>query len=204
MVAMKLFRILRDLNDEEFNDFKWILKKKKVGDIEPIQESQIYNADRRRVVDLMVQRYESALAEEVTVLILKEMERPDLVTKLMGAQGPGPAQAPGGPAQAQGGPAQAPGGPAPDGVPADKKLFSIRSNFVDKVSDPNLNQILDRLLQQGILNDEEMQVAKGKVRVEKARDMIDMVRRKGPVASSALIAALLDVDPVLSELLNLS
>jgi len=87
--------------------------------------------------------------------------------------------------------------------PADHRLFSVRTEFIDSISDPNLNKLLDKLLEQRVINDDEMQTARTKTRTDKARDVIDMVRRKGEEASSALIAALREVDPWFSRQLNL-
>ncbi|XP_049421715.1 NACHT, LRR and PYD domains-containing protein 12-like isoform X1 [Epinephelus fuscoguttatus] len=90
---------------------------------------------------------------------------------------------------------------AEDNVPADKTLFSVRAEFVSRVSEPNLNKLLDKLLECHVINDEEMQSARTKVRAEKARHVIDMVRNKGTEASSVLIAALCEVDSHLSRVL---
>uniref|UniRef100_UPI0037E781E1 NACHT, LRR and PYD domains-containing protein 12-like isoform X3 n=1 Tax=Semicossyphus pulcher TaxID=241346 RepID=UPI0037E781E1 len=95
-------------------------------------------------------------------------------------------------------------GPAEDRVPAEETLRSVRTNFLNKVSEPVLNQLLDELLQHGVINDGEMQSIRTKVKAEKARDLIDTVRRKGREASSVLITALREVDPCLSRELDLS
>ena len=82
MAEMDLLNILDDLTDNEFENFKWSLKYEKVGDITPIKESQLEKAERRNVVDLMVQKYEFAGAVEVTKSVLKKISRNHLVTKL--------------------------------------------------------------------------------------------------------------------------
>ncbi|XP_053198759.1 NACHT, LRR and PYD domains-containing protein 3-like [Scomber japonicus] len=82
MTEMDLLNILDDLTDNEFENFKWSLKYEKVGNILPIKESQLEKAERRNVVDLMVQKYEFAGAVEVTKSVLKKISRNDLVTKL--------------------------------------------------------------------------------------------------------------------------
>ena len=79
---MDLLNILGDLKDDEFKNFKWLLKDEKVGDIEPIKENQLEKAAMRDVVDLMVQKYEFAGAVEVFKSILKKINRNDLVTEL--------------------------------------------------------------------------------------------------------------------------
>ncbi|KAM8755812.1 uncharacterized protein AB9X84_009226 isoform 4-T4 [Acanthopagrus schlegelii] len=95
--------------------------------------------------------------------------------------------------------------PAEGYVPAEQKLSSIRTQFVERVSGSVLNQILDKLLDLDIINDEEMQSVKTQPTTQdKARKLIDMVRKKGTEASSVLIAALRKVDPSLSRQLKLS
>ncbi|KAM3614368.1 uncharacterized protein V6R79_013267 [Siganus canaliculatus] len=95
-------------------------------------------------------------------------------------------------------------GPAEDLVSAEERLLSVRRDFIARVSDSNLNQILDRLLDRQIVNDEEYASARALTRADKARTVIDTVRRKGNSASSVLISALCEVDPYLSRELNLS
>ncbi|XP_062297249.1 NACHT, LRR and PYD domains-containing protein 3-like [Scomber scombrus] len=82
MTEMDLLNILDDLTDKEFENLKWSLKYEKVGDIPPIKESPLSKAERRNVVDLMVQKYEFTGAVEVTKSVLKKISRNDLVTKL--------------------------------------------------------------------------------------------------------------------------
>ena len=93
-----------------------------------------------------------------------------------------------------------------DGVPAEERLFSVRKGFVKRVSEPVLNQVLDELFSHRIISDEEMQNFRrqGRVLADRARDVIDTVRGKGNAACSVLIAALCEVDPLLSRELNLS
>lgn len=79
---MDLLNILDDLRAEEFETFKWHLKNEEVGDIRPIKVSQLSEAERRDTVDLMVQKYKSAGAVEVTTSILKKISRSDLVQEL--------------------------------------------------------------------------------------------------------------------------
>ncbi|XP_038567373.1 uncharacterized protein LOC119897615 [Micropterus salmoides] len=93
--------------------------------------------------------------------------------------------------------------PAEEDVPAEDRLLLVRTQFVNRVSEPVLNQLLDKLLELHVINDDEMQSVRTKVKAEKARDVIDTVRRKGTEASSVLIAALCQVDPCLSRVLKL-
>uniref|UniRef100_A0A4W6DXJ2 CARD domain-containing protein n=1 Tax=Lates calcarifer TaxID=8187 RepID=A0A4W6DXJ2_LATCA len=82
------------------------------------------------------------------------------------------------------------------------KLNSVRRQFIKGVTEPVLNQLLDKLLECKIINDEEMESAKVR-NTDKARDVIDTVRKKGAKASSVLIAALCEVDPCLFRELRL-
>uniref|UniRef100_A0A669EQ14 CARD domain-containing protein n=1 Tax=Oreochromis niloticus TaxID=8128 RepID=A0A669EQ14_ORENI len=83
----------------------------------------------------------------------------------------------------------------------DERLFTIRSRFIDSVSESILNKLLDKLLQQRVINDQEMESFRSKQsRADKARDMIDTVRRKGSEASSLLIAAICEEDQYGGEL----
>ncbi len=73
------------------------------------------------------------------------------------------------------------------------------------MSEPVLNQLLDELLERGVINDDEMQSIRTiPSRADRARDVIDTVRRKGTEVSSDLIAALHKVDSHLSRVLKLS
>lgn len=72
------------------------------------------------------------------------------------------------------------------------------------MSEPVLDQLLDKLLELHVMNDAEMQSARTKAKAEKAVEVIDTVQRKGAEACSVLIAALREVDPGLSTTLNLS
>ncbi|KAF3703924.1 Nuclear GTPase SLIP-GC [Channa argus] len=88
-------------------------------------------------------------------------------------------------------------------VPGEKKLFKIRTQFIDRVSEPNLDKLLDELLQHRVINDGEMQAAREMTKANKGQELVDMVRRKGSKASEILISALCEVDPFLSKELNL-
>uniref|UniRef100_A0A3Q0RT09 CARD domain-containing protein n=1 Tax=Amphilophus citrinellus TaxID=61819 RepID=A0A3Q0RT09_AMPCI len=84
------------------------------------------------------------------------------------------------------------------------RLLSVRTQFVEKVSGSTLNQLLDSLLQRGIINEGEMDSARIKPKADRARDVIDVVRNKGAEASNSLINDLRELDPYLSETLHLS
>eukprot|EP00064_Thunnus_orientalis_P016736 superscaffoldBa00003384_g16807 len=191
MTEEDLVDLLDDLVDDEFKKLKWHLKIEKADDIEPIKANQLAKADRQDTVDLMVQKYQLDRAVRVMKSVLKKINRNDLVTKLpnisSGAEGPGPAETP----------------RVAESVPAETKLTSVREQFVARVSEPNLRKLLDKLLGREIINDDEMEFAGTLNRADKARQVIDMVRKKGTEASSALIAALCEVDPCLSKELKL-
>ncbi|KAF1378111.1 hypothetical protein PFLUV_G00186710 [Perca fluviatilis] len=94
--------------------------------------------------------------------------------------------------------------PTEESVPAEKKLFLVRTEFIGRVSDDVLNQLLDKLLEHRIINDGEMQSIRTKAKADKAREVIDTVRRKGTKPSSLLIAVLRELDLCLSKVLKLS
>ncbi|RVE64942.1 hypothetical protein OJAV_G00130530 [Oryzias javanicus] len=88
---------------------------------------------------------------------------------------------------------------------ADKELFNVRVNFVEKMSEPVLLQLIDDLLQDRVLNDAESEsISERKERREMARKLIDTVRKKGSRASSKMIAHLEKNDPSLFLELGLS
>ncbi|XP_050934059.1 NACHT, LRR and PYD domains-containing protein 1a allele 5 isoform X23 [Lates calcarifer] len=89
-------------------------------------------------------------------------------------------------------------------VPAEKMLSFVRTQFISRVSEPVLRKLLDKLLERGVITDDEMDLAGTASRADKARAVIDTVRRKGSEASSALISALCEEDRCLSTELNLT
>ncbi|XP_050925818.1 NACHT, LRR and PYD domains-containing protein 12 isoform X10 [Lates calcarifer] len=94
-------------------------------------------------------------------------------------------------------------GPNSVWTPSEVKLLHVRAQFVERVSEPVLLRLLDKLLEQGVITDAEMESAATLNRGDKARAVIDMVRKKGSRASSAMIAAVFKVDSLLSHELNL-
>ena len=93
--------------------------------------------------------------------------------------------------------------PAGVSVSAEETLRSVRTEFIDRVSEPKLPQLLDELLRSGVINDGEMEAIKTGTRAEQARKVIDMVRGKGNDPSSRFITILCELDPNLSRLLKL-
>ncbi|XP_060902800.1 caspase-1-like isoform X3 [Labrus mixtus] len=89
---------------------------------------------------------------------------------------------------------------------ADKELARVRTKFVDKVSKEVINQLLDDILEDGILNDGEkdslleLNVSKA----DKARCLIDTVKRKGDAASRKMITHLQRRDATLFSEVGLS
>uniref|UniRef100_A0A669F5F1 CARD domain-containing protein n=1 Tax=Oreochromis niloticus TaxID=8128 RepID=A0A669F5F1_ORENI len=69
-------------------------------------------------------------------------------------------------------------------------LMAVRSQFIDRVSEAVLSSLLDKLLERRIVIDDEIDLGRANGRVNNARRVIDMVRRKGSQACSTLIAAL--------------
>ncbi|XP_045579013.1 NACHT, LRR and PYD domains-containing protein 1 homolog [Salmo salar] len=99
------------------------------------------------------------------------------------------------------------GGPAESSLtgPAEQQLRSVRTEFVKRVSGPVLNELLDGLLQHTVINQEEMESVKVIAeRTEKARDIIDMVLRKGNESCSRMINLLGELDPCLCSLLQIN
>lgn len=77
---------------------------------------------------------------------------------------------------------------------------------MEKVSTSVIKQLLDDILQDGIINDMEMEsiIEKNDNRSDKARGLIDSVKRKGDRASRQLTAFIHTRDPELSAVLGLS
>ncbi|XP_043974641.1 caspase a-like isoform X2 [Gambusia affinis] len=89
---------------------------------------------------------------------------------------------------------------------ADKELDRVRSRFVNKVSKEVISQLLDGLLHDGVLNDGEKDaiIEENDSRADKARCLIDKVKRKGHDASSKMITHLKSLDETLFCELGLS
>ncbi|KAK2859748.1 hypothetical protein Q5P01_004368 [Channa striata] len=88
--------------------------------------------------------------------------------------------------------------------PAEQILKSVRTQFVERASEAVLHKLLDKLLDPGVITDGEMEkITATANRAEKARELIDTVRKKGSEASSALIENLCEVDHCLSKELKL-
>uniref|UniRef100_A0A3Q2QE10 CARD domain-containing protein n=1 Tax=Fundulus heteroclitus TaxID=8078 RepID=A0A3Q2QE10_FUNHE len=89
-------------------------------------------------------------------------------------------------------------------VSADEQLREHRTKIIDGISEPVLKSLLDKLLEIEVLSDAEREeIEKEKTRGDKARVLVDMVRRKGNDASSDMIHLLTELDPFFSEHLGL-
>ncbi|KAJ7986510.1 hypothetical protein DPEC_G00340620 [Dallia pectoralis] len=84
---------------------------------------------------------------------------------------------------------------------ADQKLFQARKVFLESVTKPVINQLLDDLLEDKVLNEDEKDSVREeyKARAEQARVLIDMVRKKGPTASEKMIGRIQERDLALHE-----
>ncbi|XP_014869247.1 PREDICTED: protein NLRC3-like isoform X1 [Poecilia mexicana] len=91
-------------------------------------------------------------------------------------------------------------------VDFEKKLFKVRPQFVKRVSEENLIQLLDGLETDGVFNllEKRAKLEENQSTANKARETIDAVRMKGQTASEMMIKRLQHIDPTLSNQLGLS
>ncbi|XP_007544711.1 protein NLRC3-like, partial [Poecilia formosa] len=91
-------------------------------------------------------------------------------------------------------------------VDFEEKLFKVRSEFVERVSEEILKRLLDDLLSDRVFTQSEMEgiLQKNQAREDKARNTIDAVRKKGQEACRLMIRRLHHRDPTLSNQLSLS
>ncbi|XP_024426638.2 caspase recruitment domain-containing protein 16 [Desmodus rotundus] len=89
---------------------------------------------------------------------------------------------------------------------ADRFLRSKRREFIQSVTTGTINGLLDGLLEERVLNQEEMEKVRREnyTAMDKARDLIDSVIRKGHQASQILINQIVEVDPQLANNLGFS
>ncbi|XP_037612161.1 NACHT, LRR and PYD domains-containing protein 1a-like [Sebastes umbrosus] len=89
-------------------------------------------------------------------------------------------------------------------LPPPERLMDIRSNFIDGISGPVLKSLLDKLLEKKVIRDSERESADGmQNNRDKARCVIDTVRKKGEAACSEMIEFLCEADPFLCKDLGL-
>ncbi|KAL7379395.1 hypothetical protein ABVT39_027084 [Epinephelus coioides] len=88
-----LLKELKDLLDDQFKEFKFQVREcvQADGGFPVIPSSELANADRPKMVELMVQHYKDQ-AVVVTQAALKEIGRNDLVENLNRARNAGPMQ----------------------------------------------------------------------------------------------------------------
>ncbi|XP_074534769.1 caspase a-like [Halichoeres trimaculatus] len=89
---------------------------------------------------------------------------------------------------------------------ADKELGRVRSSFVEKVSKAVIKQLLDDLLDDEVINDGEKDsiLEENSTKADKARALIDTVKKKGDKASRTMITRLQSRDKTLHSELGLS
>ncbi|XP_075935518.1 stonustoxin subunit beta-like [Anarhichas minor] len=83
MTAVDLLKTLKDLKEDEFEEFIWYLQQHDVmKPYQTIKGSKLENANRLKTVDLMVKTFELHGALEVTRKVLQEIPRNDLLQSL--------------------------------------------------------------------------------------------------------------------------
>ncbi|XP_067259162.1 caspase b-like [Chanodichthys erythropterus] len=75
-----IYNTLENLKSDDFTVFIWHLENPTEG-IEPIPESKLENANRQKVVDLMVKQYTDK-AGTIAVKVLRDMKQNDLASDL--------------------------------------------------------------------------------------------------------------------------
>ncbi|KAM4569492.1 uncharacterized protein PAE49_008929 [Odontesthes bonariensis] len=88
-LSLELWNILQELEQEDFQKFKWRLKQHNVLEGNPgIPPAELEGAERWKTVDLMIGRFKSAGAKQLTMNILKEIGHNYLVERLKNYQEP--------------------------------------------------------------------------------------------------------------------
>ncbi|XP_016519199.1 uncharacterized protein LOC107833734 [Poecilia formosa] len=195
-----LVDILDDLRKADFDTFKWHLKQETWNGKGPIKESKLEDTKTFTVVDLMVEMFELPGAVEVMVNILKKINRNDLVKKLEDLS---PAAAV---KKDESKPSAGARNKGEEFSDPEKKLSDVRPEFVKRVSEEILTQLLDGLEADHVFNHLEIQdiLQKNQTRADKARKTIDAVKMKGQRACRLMIERLHHIDPILSSQLGLS
>ncbi|MED6232544.1 hypothetical protein ATANTOWER_032081 [Ataeniobius toweri] len=87
----------------------------------------------------------------------------------------------------------------------EKKLFMVREEFVKRISEENLIQLLEELETDGVFHVLEKRgiLQKNQTTADKARNTIDAVRNKGDKSCRMMIQRLQLIDPALSDQLGL-
>ncbi|XP_043101312.1 caspase b-like [Puntigrus tetrazona] len=79
--ASILLKALKDLEKEDLEEFKWHLCTGLADDIERFPKGDLEGADRKAVVSLMVNRYDTD-AGKITVQVLRKMSQNNLAKSL--------------------------------------------------------------------------------------------------------------------------
>ncbi|XP_014192456.1 protein NLRC3 [Haplochromis burtoni] len=89
---------------------------------------------------------------------------------------------------------------------AEKELARMRTQFVERVTAENLTQLLEALVTDNVLNQLEKERIQeiNQTRANKARDFIDIVKKKGEKACRIMISHLRTIDPTVYCQLGLS
>lgn len=89
-------------------------------------------------------------------------------------------------------------------LPPHDRLLHVRCSLIHGISGPVLRSLLDKLFEKTVITDAERDSVDGiQDQRDKARFVIDTVRKKGEAASSEMTAFLLEADPFLCEHLGL-
>ncbi|CAI5671032.1 unnamed protein product [Oreochromis niloticus] len=95
-------------------------------------------------------------------------------------------------------------GQKPLNLSPNERLFNVRSCFIDGISAPVLNSLLDKLLEKKVITDAEREEADVmQNRSSRARCVIDTVRKKGEAASAQMIKSLSEIDSFFCKSLGL-
>uniref|UniRef100_A0A096LVI4 FIIND domain-containing protein n=1 Tax=Poecilia formosa TaxID=48698 RepID=A0A096LVI4_POEFO len=80
----EILKTLKHLTKDNFEEFMWHLKHESFGNISPIQEADLENANAKRwkVVGLILQHFRGEGALEVTIMVLKKMDQNNLAESL--------------------------------------------------------------------------------------------------------------------------
>ncbi|CAK6982925.1 NACHT%2C LRR and PYD domains-containing protein 1b allele 3-like, partial [Scomber scombrus] len=83
-------------------------------------------------------------------------------------------------------------------------IARLRTGFIDGISGPVLQSLLDKLFEKKVITEPERESAEElRNKRDKARIVIDTVRKKGKAASSEMIKCLCKIDPFLCKHLGL-
>lgn len=81
-ISLLLLNYLDDLNQDDFDRFKWSLTSNMAQSFDPIPRSKLENAKQLNVVQLMVNQYGDSDAATITVQVLKLIHQNKLASDL--------------------------------------------------------------------------------------------------------------------------